>query len=379
MNILINASILKVGGSIQVGDSIIRELPKYDHHNFTIVYGSPALEETASFVREFPNCEVVKYLTPKLYSGIITGRNSFLDALVKEKSIDAVLTIFGPSRWHPRVYHLCGFARPHLVVKDSPYKQFLSIKQRIEDYLLYRFIKRQFKSTCDAIFTENPSITVGLRRMLHKIEVYTITGSYNQVYMCPELWDRSNVLPPFKGVTVLTIAANFLHKNLKIILPTIDYLAKKYPDFNCRFVLSLNSGDLGELTEVQRHHILFVGALKISQCPFLYEQSDIMLLPSLMESFSACYPDAMIMKKPIITTDLSFARGTCGDAAVYYSALSHEQLGEAIYRVANDEKLSEKLINAGSKQLEQFDDYQSRAKKLIEILEKHVDYYGRES
>lgn len=378
MNILINASILRVGGSVQVGDSIIRELPRYPRHHFVIVYGNPALKEAADYAAAFPNCEVVSYSMPKFYAGIVTGRNGFLDGLVREKGIEAVLTIFGPARWRPRVFHLCGFARPHLVVRDSPYKETLSFPSRVLDSLLYRVIKVLFQRSCDAIYTENPAISEGLRGMLHDIDIYTVTGSYNQVYAHPESWDKSKVLPPFTGVTVLTIAANFPHKNLKIIPPTIDYLRENHAGFNCRFVLSLNDGDLGKLSETQKEHIVFVGSLKISQCPYLYEQSDIMLLPSLMESFSACYPDAMVMRTPVITTDLSFARGSCGEAAVYYDALSPEALGEAIYRVANDPALRQRLVDAGERQLGHFDDFRQRVEKLIAILEaQHEDKSGR--
>ncbi len=368
MNILINASTLKVGGSVQVGDSIIRELPRYTQHFFVIVYGNPALEDAVRYAERFPNCEVVNYITPKYYAGVFTGRNGFLDTLVREKQIEAVLTVFGPARWHPRVFHLCGFARPHLVVRDSPYKASMSFFARIADSLFYGCIRILYQKTCDAIFTENSSISEGLREMLHGIDIYTVTGSCNQVYSRPESWDKSVVLPPFSGITILTIAANYPHKNLKIILQTIDYLREKYPSFDCRFVLSLKDDALGELTEEQRKHIVFVGALKISQCPFLYEQSDIMLLPSLMESFSACYPDAMVMKTPIITTDLSFARGTCGDAALYYEALSPDKLGDVIYLLANDPALRQRLVDAGVKRLEQFDDFHRRTEKLITIL-----------
>lgn len=38
-------------------------------------------------------------------------------------------------------------------------------------------------------------------------------------------------------------------------------------------------------------------------------------MPSLLECFTATYPEAMRMERPIVTTDLAFAQGLCGEAA----------------------------------------------------------------
>lgn len=379
MNILVNASILKVGGSVQVGDSIIRELPRFSQHKFIIVYANPSLKDAVNYAATFPNCKVVSYAIPKFYIGTLTGYNCYLDRLVKNEKIESVLTIFGPSRWRPRVFHLCGFARPHLVITDSPYLQNASLLGKIKDKVLYKAIEWSYKMSCDAIFTENPAIAKGLQERMPAKQVFTVTGSYNQVYEHPELWDRSISLPPFSGTTILTIAANYPHKNLKIILPTIDYLKQKYPEFMFRFIISIKPDEFPDLTDDQKKHIVFVGSLKISQCPPLYEQSDIMLLPTLMESFSSCYPDAMFMKKPILTTDLSFAHGTCGEAAMYYSPLSSESLAESLYQLANNDAACRKLVECGTTQLNQFDNFQQRIDKLISILENNcIDSYADE-
>lgn len=76
------------------------------------------------------------------------------------------------------------------------------------------------------------------------------------------------------------------------------------------------------------------------------------------------------MERPIVTTDLEFARGLCGDAACYYSAVDAEDAAEAIHRVATDRNYANELINNGKKQLSSFDNYDQRAAKLLRILSK---------
>lgn len=93
-----------------------------------------------------------------------------------------------------------------------------------------------------------------------------------------------------------------------------------------------------------------------------------MFHPSLLECFSAAYPEAMKMNVPILASDLSFARGICGDAACYFDPTSPESAGEAIYRLGEDEELRKRLITAGKEKLKQFDTAESRADKYLEIL-----------
>jgi glycosyltransferase involved in cell wall biosynthesis len=68
--------------------------------------------------------------------------------------------------------------------------------------------------------------------------------------------------------------------------------------------------------------IFNVGWLTLSECIDWYNRSDIVFLPTLLETFSATYLEAMRMGRPIVTCDLDFARDICKDAAAYFPPLS---------------------------------------------------------
>lgn len=371
MNILVNASNLKVGGGIQVADSVCRELYKYPEHHFVVVHTN-ALENCAHDIVHFSNIETVEYETPLDTKTIISGRDKTLDALVTEKGIDAVLTIFGPSRWRPCVPHLSGFAKPQLVLPESPFWKQLSIIQWMKYQFRNRLTKYSFDKCADYYFTENPFISERLQEMFPRKQVFTVTNNANQVFLHPEQWDNDIELPVFDGLSMLTVTANYPHKNLPIIIKTCHYLEEHHPYLNFRFVLTIRESDLIGLDECARKHIVFLGPIKINQVPSLYEKCDIMLLPTLLECFSASYAEAMIMKKPILTTDLNFARGLCGDAAYYYPATSHEALGEAIVKLFKDRDLRQLLVSKGEQQLKKFDTFEQRTEKLIELTEEIV-------
>ena len=368
---MINASNLKVGGGLQVADSVCRELYKYPQHRFTVVYDK-ALTDCAKAIEQYDNVETVEFSTPINTWTVLVGRCKFLDKLVAEKGVDAVLTIFGPSRWQPKVPHLSGFAYSHLLLPESPYWKQMPIKKLLLSKWRIFIKKCSFAKCADNYFTENPFITERLQKMFPCKKVFTVTNNANQIFQKPDLWDRNIKLHSFDGVTMLTVAANYPHKNLPIIVPVCHFLEEHYPDLKFRFVLTISEGDLSEADECAKRHIVFLGSVKIEQVPYLYEQSDIMFLPTLLECFSASYAEAMIMKKPVLTTDVVFARGLCGDAALYYDAVSPSALGEAIVQLALDRALRNTLITNGLKQLQCYDTFEQRAQKLIGLVENLV-------
>lgn len=368
MIILINASNLKVGGGLQVADSVCRELNKFQQHHFLVVYNN-ALSNCAANVVRYDNVETLEYEMPISLKTILTGSSVFLDKLVIKYKIDVVLTIFGPSMWRPRVPHLSGFAQGHIVLPDSPFWSMLSLKKRIMLWAKLKSIEFSLNKSADYYYTENQMISERLQKKFPKKKIFTVTNNANQVFQKPEQWDRNIKLPQFEGITLLTVAANYPHKNLPIIIPTCHFLEEHYPDLRFRFVLTVNEKDLAGLDDCALKHIVFLGPVKIEQVPYLYEQSDVMFLPTLLECFSASYAEAMIMQKPILTSDLAFSRGLCSDAALYFDATSAEELGKAIAHLAKDETLREQLVTAGNRQIKTFDTFEQRAEKLIKILE----------
>lgn len=369
MNILINTSNLKAGGGLQVADSICHHLHKFEKHKFIIV-----LSTSLSYIQDLNKPNVIEtyiYDIKNNFRTLIWGRDHFLDSLVDKHHIDGVLTIFGPSRWEPFCPHLCGFARGQLVFKDSPFYQIIEKKNAIKSFFIHKLIKYLYQRSTRYLFTENPYVTKQLTTLFKDKETFTITNYYNQVFDEPARW-KSIELLPFSGVRILSIATPYPHKNLKIAIPVAYYLKKHHPHFNFRFVFSFEKKDYPPIPNELKNYFEFIGRIAIDKCPFLYQHSQICFQPSLMECFTAAYPEAMKMKTPIVTTDLAFARGLCGDAACYYDALNPEAAAEAIYKVATNEEYANRLIRAGEKQLETFDNYNQRAEKLINILEKII-------
>lgn len=365
MRILINASNIGKGGATQVTNSICLGLNLITEIDFVAV-----LPESLSFLKDemapYKHVEVIIHNVSRSKWTKITGRERFLDNLVREKQIDCVLSVFGPTWWIPRCPHLAGFALAHLVMTESPFFQRMGLKERLKSMMNNRIMEFFYRRCSLYYYTENAMITERLRKKFPNHKIYTVTNYYNQIFDHPERWDEYK-LPPFDGCTMLSLAASYPHKNLEIAIPMARYLKKHYPNFAFRFVFSIHEEEYPSLPNDIKDHFLFIGYVSIYQCPSLYHQASIVFQPTLLECFTAAYPEAMVMNRPIVTTSLAFAKGLCGDAALYYSPTSYEDAAEKIYSLAQDSVIYNQLVANGKEQLHSFDNYNERVLKLIKI------------
>lgn len=366
MRILINAANRMVGGAIAVTDSICSYLNRFPQHDFLVLL-SPQCEHIGPKIKDYPNIRVIYYYCKTSPYVIFTHRDSFLDNLVKKETIDAVFTVWEPY-WAARRPHLAGFAQPDIIYTESPYFSIISFKERMANKIKNNLKLWCIKKSTKHIYTENQEVSERLKVLMPNSKVYTVTSYYHQIYDQPKKWIERK-LPDFDGTTMLTIAAPYPHKNLPITVAVVKKLKEKYSEFRFRFVMTLNPEELKGYDESLKEYFVFLGRVKIEECPSLYVQSDIMWMPTLLECFSGTYAEAMRMKTPIVTTDLGFAHGTCGDAAKYFSPLSANEAVDCIYEIATNKKIHNQLVENGQMQMKTFNNSEERASMLINILE----------
>ena len=369
MKILINCSTLKKGGVLQVAHSFVMELLQRSDHDYYFIFSTGLIKDLPDYIKEDKVRYFIHDVKPSLYK-LLTGRNKVLDHIFSKVNPDIVFSLFGPTYWNPRSKHICGYAKASYFYPDSPFIQKLPLFRRLKLLFLKQFHMNDFKKFNDVLITETNDASTRLMGLLPSKRVFTVSNTYNQIFEQPDKWDHSHKLNSFDGITLLSITANYRHKNLSIIPDVIKYLNVKYPDFKYRFVLTLKENELNLSDESIRKHIISLGKVTIYQCPPLYQNADFMFMPTLLECFSATYPEAMKMNVPILTSDMPFAKDVCADAAIYFNPLSPESIGEAIYSLANNPQLVTEQKQRGQERLKTFNSSQSRAQQYIDILEQ---------
>ena len=367
MNILINASNLHKGGGVQIGDAFIRGLCRHPEHDYLVIC-TRELSSSLGDLNSFPKFVHFETIDSSRTVFQLCRKNAWMDRWIRRFSADMVFTVFGPPYWRPPVPHVCGYAKAQFIYLDSPFFGLIGktgrLKQRIK-----RFVQlMSFRHDADAFVTETQDISERLRKIVRGKSVYTVSNCCNPVFDRREEWIYHE-LPPFDGVTLLTVSANYPHKNLGIIPRAAEYLRGKYPDFKFRFVVTLAPEDFGCTDSNLPDWLLPIGKVNIRECPSLYEQCDMMFLPTLLECFSASYVEAMKMRRPILTSDLPFARGLCGMAAEYFDPMSPAAVGEAIHHLAGDRKRRDELVDAGEVQIGNFLDADARTSNYLHVIE----------
>ena len=126
------------------------------------------------------------------------------------------------------------------------------------------------------------------------------------------------------------------------------------------------------LFPVLAKNVINLGPIPQKSCPSVYKQCDALFAPTLLETFSAAYPEAMKMGKPILTSNYSFAKDVCQDAALYFDPLDPEDMIKKIKMLVRDKALLNKLAEKGRKRVKKFESARTRAEKYIAICENLV-------
>lgn len=285
------------------------------------------------------------------------------DKLVRKHQPDIVFTPFGPSYWTPEVPHLIGFALGQIVYPDSPVIFKMSFRQRLKYFLEFLCYKKYyFKHNSRFFWCETEDVKERMTRYLRiRPEQIVVAGNCCDQLFYDFVGERKN-----DGFfNILCPCSGNLHKNLEIIGPVLEIL-KELP---IRFTVTLPDIDYLRLFGENNPRVINLGVLPPEKCPSAYVQSDMIFVPSLLECFTANYPEAMAMNKPIVATDLSFARDLCGGAALYYAPLSAEKAAEKIAGLYHDHELYSKIVAAGQKELKKFPSPGQRAEEIFKFMQ----------
>lgn len=163
--------------------------------------------------------------------------------------------------------------------------------------------------------------------------------------------------PSTSKLKLLALTRYYPHKNLEIIVEAFARHRHELRDVMVYLTIESdqhpNAGRL--LRRIDQLGLSSVvknlGAVEHSGLERLYGQCDALLMPTLLESFSGTYLEAMHFGLPILTSNLDFARGICGDAAMYFDQWDATAIKDAILRLKDRPDLASDLARRGRSRL----------------------------
>jgi glycosyltransferase involved in cell wall biosynthesis len=370
MNIIINTSNLYVGGGVQVALSFINELNNVSEENNYHVFVSKAVRDQIDY-RVFSD-KFKFYFIPKSPSHLIKRLKitKFLSNLEEKIMPDVVFTVFGPSYWRPKARHVVGFALGWITNPASEAYKTLNFKQKIKRRLDTIYKSYYLKRDTDIYIVETEDVKEKLFKVFNISKEKTfVVGNIHSSFFNGKDYPAFKLLDKKKKeFRLVTIAHNYSHKNIKIIKEVLPYLKDR--EMNYKFFITIDDESYNSLFKNYKEQVINLGPVKSKYCPSLYKQCDALFLPTLLESFTASYPEAMKMKKPICTSDLSFAHSICHGAALYFDPLDSKDIADKIMQLAENKSLQKELISKGTERLKDFETAESRASKYLEVCKK---------
>jgi len=193
--------------------------------------------------------------------------------------------------------------------------------------------------------------------------------------------DRPAVFDRLTGKFVmLCVTRYYPHKNLEILvdlfrrhslrLRDVAVIVTVHPDQHPRaprFLASLKE-------PLVRDHVINIGPVDQSLLAAYYTHSDALIMPTLLESFSGSYLEAMQLRRPILTSDLDFAHDVCGAAAAYFNPTDTHSICKTILRVKGSSELRMVLATQGSERLGRLSrDWDSIVRDALREIEQLSD------
>lgn len=369
MKLLINTSNLNKGGALQVAHSFLNEIKSNMEDTFYVVL-SVELSHQIQIDDFSINFKFFIYsLKPNLVKSFL-GRNSFLTNIENKYHPDCIFTVFGPAYWIPKTPHVVGFADGWCYNLESIAWNRISLFTKIKFKAIVKLKNYKIIQEADVLIVETDDAKKRILNTLDKMSppIEVVGNTFSGIYNLKAFANYKLIPISINKFKLISISANYSHKNLRIIREVIPILEKRGLKFH--FYLTLKKVEFDKMFGKFDANVTNLGIIDNKFCPSIYKQCDALFLPTLLETFTASYPEAMKSEIPILTSDLSFAHDICGEAAEYFDPLNPEDIANKIEYIINNSDRRNYLIQQGKKRLETFETSSSRANKYMAICNK---------
>lgn len=364
MKILINTSNNLTGGSLQVAISFLNECKAIVENVYIVVLGDNIEKQInkSNFPRNFIFYKIVTSPFYKL--------SKQLKEIERKENPDRVFTVFGPSYWRPKAKHIMGFANPYYG-RISRYITNLSEKDKIVLQIKKIMHSYYMNRDADVIISETQEASDAFRKCFKKVKHFSIVSNNCSSYF----WEYKKHIkqlsyPDDEFFYLLTLSNYRPNKNLESIPKVIEELHNRH-EFNVRFILTIDNEIFNKKFSSFSNEIINVGPIKAENCPPLYEKCNAMYLPTYLECFSASYPEAMLMERPILTSNLGFARDICKEAAIFFDPDNSDEIAEKIIRLKQSAEMQKALIKKGLERVKEFPNPKEKTKNILNIIYKN--------
>ena len=285
------------------------------------------------------------------------------------------LTNFGPV-WSP-VPHI--FFQRNALFYCPYYLERIGGRLKMETVLRRRLAVASMMRA-DIIVTPSHSMGEMIREICPQIPEHRFRTLYhgfaNEALADPLDARFAQMLASTKGIKLLFPTHAAVHKGFDVLRDMLARLKADGLEFRLFTTITRDDWPVG-VDAFERSiresgltdNVVFIGRVPQRQMGALYAQCDLMVYPSLCESFGFSMIEAMGYGTPIVAADTGVNREMCGQAALYYPPLDAAR-GAAMVREALDATVSGRLRDAAGKRIQAFDwGWRRYARDFVGLIE----------
>lgn len=377
MRIILFAHNLKAAGGLSVGKNLIKTLLEIaPMHEYLVVI--PSGVGYPDYTQQ-SNVEVLECPPMSLVHRFLWERKT-LRKTIKLFGPDWIwslgnVPISNPPCKQSLLFHNPNYVYPDVVRMVAGWKYRLILMVR--KWVLHRGLKDTARVYCQ---------TEAMRKRFSDIIHFPL----DSISLCPNAFSPHITLGTKipdtlshigKRFLLFTLTRYYAHKNLERIVEMFDRYREELSDVVCVMTISADQGVLAAklVRKIKalglEKSILCIGPIKQEALSDYFFASDVMFLPTLLESFSGTYLEAMALDTPILTSDMDFAHVICDAAAHYVDPFSAESMKDGVLALKNDSDLRTALAKKGK---QRFCKYLKSWPDIIkEVLDKECISYSR--
>lgn len=370
MRILVNLLPASSGGGMQYAINFWRAVGEWGAGDDWLCVCRPGRGLEDSTARPWQQIEFMK---PGGMAERLWAENYAIPRLARRWRADVVITLIGAGPVRSPVPAVVGWHDPTVAYPESVLWKRFSPRQRLAFRARERYVRLAVRRARRVTVQTSVMRTRLAARWKIDPARFAVVPHGPSAFLADEAPapSRSRARRPWK---VLVIGDPKPTKNWGVIPETAARLAEAGQGEG-RFVMTISSDDepwldlfraaldhWGERVPIER-----VGRVPHPSLGPLYRDADAVFLPSVLESFSATYVEAMHFGVPLVTSRLDFAREICGSAAEYADPFDGRDCARALARVLDDPSRREALRQAGFERIRRFPDWKERIRLYREV------------
>lgn len=379
MRIILNCIPLKSGGGVQVGLDFLRQVKDLgERHEWFLVAtkGTPIAE-----IRESKNLHLLKIVSNSTVSRLwfeYVGCRKLISTI----GATVVYTQFGPPWPGARCLNIVGCAYSNLFYPEIDFWGRLHFPQRVGRACIDVLRMSRMRQADHIIFETEDLAQRAVRLMKFPRERVSWVKPSVSSLVSPskdhgDTHERCRALPA--GFRVLLLSTYNPNKNIDLLPHIAKALSERSAGHDIYFVVTLphDSEHTNRiLTEAQKlgvqDRIINLGPIPHEGCAEVYRVCNLVILPSQLESFSNTIAEAWTMDRPLLISDLAWARSLCGTGAAYYKYRDPYDAAGQILKLRHDRGHYDALIAQGRGMLNSYPKPSERFKQYLSIIEEYA-------